>query len=156
MTIKKILLFLLFLVLITGCSKNDPVDPTDIRIHLSSKYYNTNGVYLDIRSETLSEVKNDNYILYTYNPYCTFETPCDEIFKVFMEKYHISFLSMPFSEFKKTKFYETVKYGPTVIVIQNGNIIAYLDANSNLDLAKYQNANTFESWIKKYIFVTNN
>ena len=63
---------------------------------------------------------------------------------------------MPFSEFKKTKFYETVKYGPTVIVIQNGNIIAYLDANSNLDLAKYQNANTFESWIKKYIFVTNN
>ncbi len=153
MTIKKIVSLLIILLIITGCGCSKKEDPTDNRIYLSSKYYNNGGVYLDIKSETLNELENDNYVLYTYNPYCTFEIPCDEIFKVFMEKYKVSFLSIPFSEFKKTKFYEKVKYGPTVIIISKGSIIAYLDANSNFDLAKYQKASAFETWIKKYVYV---
>ena len=153
MTIKKIVLFLIVLVMVVGCESSKNNNQADTRIYLSSKYYNNGGHYLDIRSDNLLELENDNYILYTYNPYCTFEIPCDEIFKVFMNKYQISFLSMPFSEFKKTKFYENIKYGPTVVIVQKGNIVAYLDANSNFDLDKYQNSNTFEKWIKKYIFV---
>ncbi len=153
--LKKVIVSFLALLMITGCACSKKEDPTDNRIYLSSKYYNNGGVYLDIKSETLDELENDSYVLYTYNPYCTFEVPCDEIFKVFMEKYKVSFLSMPFNEFKKTKFYETVKYGPTVLIVSKGNIIAYLDANSNFDLAKYQKATAFETWIKKYVFVTN-
>lgn len=153
--LKKAIVSFLVLLMITGCACSKKEDPTDNRIYLSSKYYNNGGVYLDIKSEALTEIENDNYVLYTYNPYCTFEVPCDEIFKVFMEKYKVSFLSMPFNEFKKTKFYETVKYGPTVLIVSKGNIIAYLDANSNFDLAKYQKATAFETWIKKYVFVTN-
>ena len=154
--LKKVIVSFLALLMITGCGCEKKEDPTDNRIYLSSKYYNNGGVYLDIKSETLDELENDNYVLYTYNPYCSFEIPCDEIFKVFMEKYKVSFLSIPFSEFKKTKFYESVKYGPTVLIVSKGNIIAYLDANSNFDLAKYQKAKEFETWIKKYVFVVEN
>jgi len=152
MTIKKILLVFV-IILLCGCSNKE--NPVDNRIYLSSKYYNNGGVYLDIKSDVLDELENDNYVLYIYNPYCNFEIPCDEIFKVFMKKYKVDFLSMPFNEFKKTKYYDTVKYGPSVIIIKKGEIVAYLDANSNADLIKYQKANAFEGWIKKYVFVAN-
>ena len=151
--IKKIAIGLIFLIILAGCNEKQKI--ADNRIYLSSKYYNNAGVYLDIKGEALNELENDNYVLYTYNPYCTFEIPCDEIFKVFMEKYKVSFLSMPFSEFKKTKFYETIKYGPTIVIVSRGTIIAYLDANSNFDLVKYQKPSSFEAWIKKYIIVEN-
>lgn len=149
--IKKIVISFIALLLITGCGANKEEN----KIELTSKYYN-GGNYLDIKSETLNDLESENYILYTYNPYCSFDIPCDEIFEVFMKKYKIDFLSIPFSEFKKTKFYDNIKYAPTVVIIEKGEIIAYLDANSDDDLDKYQKANAFESWMKKYIVLKNN
>ena len=68
-----------------------------------------------------------------------------------MTKYKIDFLSIPFDEFKKTDFYKSVKYAPSVIIIENGNIISYLDANSDIDLEKYQDVNKFEEWLNNYV-----
>ena len=64
------------------------------KIYLSSVYYNK-GEYIDIDNSYLEGVKKDNYLLYTYNSYCTFKIPCDKIFKEVMDKYKIDVLSMP-------------------------------------------------------------
>ena len=69
-----------------------------------------------------------------------------------MKKYNIDFLSMKFEYFKKTKLYKKIKYAPSVIIIKNGKIIDYLDANKDEDLNKYQNSNEFEQWINSYIY----
>ena len=68
-----------------------------------------------------------------------------------MEKYKIDFLSMPFKEFKNTKYYNKVKYAPSIIIIKQGKIVSYLDANKDKDLQKYQDVHEFENWINKYI-----
>ena len=60
---------------------------------------------------------------------------------------------MPFSEFKKTVFYDTVKYAPSVIIVRNNSIIAYLDANKDEDLEKYQDVDKFEKWLNEYIYL---
>ena len=70
-----------------------------------------------------------------------------------MKKHNISIISIPFAEFKKTIFYKKVKYAPTIIIINKGKIIAYLDANSDKDLKKYQDINEFEKWIDNYIYL---
>ncbi|MCR4581030.1 MAG: thioredoxin family protein, partial [Bacilli bacterium] len=98
-----------------------------------------------------NDENNKNYVVYAYNYFCNFSVPCENIFKEFMDKYKIDFLSINIDEFKKTKLYETVKYVPTVIVVKNGKPVAYLDAESDDDLNKYQDADAFESWIKEYI-----
>ena len=149
---KKILL-ILFILFSTGCvfTKKINQDNNIERIKLTDKYYNK-GDFIKINLEEVNNLQNDTYVLYTYNNYCNLAIPCEDIFKSFMEKYNIDFLSMPFEEFKKSEFYNTIKYAPSVIIISKQKIIAYLDANSSSDLDKYQDNSAFEKWMDKYIY----
>ena len=142
---KKTVLFIITLLLITGCGKEG-------KVRLSSKYYNE-GNYIAVK--TLDGLGKDSYVLYTYNNYCSFKISCETIFKQYMEKHKIDFVSMPFEYFKQTKYYGKVKFGPSVIVIKEGKIIAYLDADKDEDLEKYQDLEKFETWISQYIEESN-
>lgn len=141
---KKVVLFIITLLLITGC-KEKQIE----KFHLNNKYYNE-GKFITIKN--LDDLKNDSYILYTYNNFCTFNVPCEDIFKSYMEKYKIDFYGIPFDDFKKTSLYKEVKYAPSIILVKEGKIVEYLDANSNKDLEKYQDTKKFEEWINKYIY----
>lgn len=120
------------------------------QIYLTKKYYKS-GNYIEVGSEQLEKLKKDTYVLFTYNSYCNLKIPCETIFKKTMEKYKIDFLSTPFVEFKKTKFYKKVNYAPSVLIVSKGKIISYLDANKDSDLEKYQDDKKFEKWLQKYI-----
>lgn len=117
------------------------------------KEYYKESKFIDVTSEDIKELKENkkSFIVFTYNNYCLLETPCDEIFKKVMDKYNISFLYLPYEEMKKTFIYNEVKLAPSVILIKEGKIVAYLDAESNEDLLKYQDTEEFEKWLTSYI-----
>ena len=148
---KKKISIVLFLIifLLVGCTSSKQEGS---KFYLSNRYYNK-GEYIDITKKQLKRLKHKNYILFTYNNYCTMATPCENVFKEFMNKYKIDIVSIPYEEFKDTEFSKTVKYAPSVIIVKNGEIISYLDAESDEDLPKYQNEEEFENWIKKYVYV---
>lgn len=123
------------------------------KFYLEDKYYNS-GEYIPVKSEDINLLNNDNYILYTYNNFCSLPVHCEDVFKEMMQKNKIDFLSISYEEFKKTKYHNTVEYAPSIIIIKNGKIVAYLDAESDIDLEKYQDSNKFEEWISKYIYLT--
>ena len=147
---KKGLLVLLSFLLLMGCSKKEEFDVN--KVTLDSNFYNK-GEFIDIKNDYLINENPTNYILFVYNSYCTLKIPCEDIFKEYMKKEKIDFLSMNIEEYKKTDLYVTVKYAPTVIVVSDKKIVAYLDAESDDDLDKYQDVNEFGSWINKYINV---
>jgi hypothetical protein len=128
---------------------------TKEKIYLSDKYYNTIDKYVDIDSEDIINLNNDNYLLFIYNNFCIFSVPCDVIFEEFMEKYNISILHITFDEFKKTNYYKKIKFAPSIAIINNGKIIDYLKADSDDDVIKYQDVDEFEKWLDKYIYFTN-
>ena len=140
---KKIFVIACVLVL-TGCFfKQD-------KFYLDNRYY-SDGNFISIKA---TDFKNEgNYVLYTYNSYCNFPVPCEDIFKTFMEKYNINFISMPFEEFRKTSLYKKIKYAPSIIIVKDGKIISYLDADSDDDTDKYQDSSKFEKWISSYIYL---
>ena len=70
-----------------------------------------------------------------------------------MDKNNVSFYSMPFEELKKTKFHEKVIYGPSVLIINNNNLVAYLDAEKDDDIPKFQDVEAFTKWITTYIIL---
>ena len=143
---KKILTILcLLIILTTGCQNGQE------RFHLDKKYYNK-GEYINVDDKEFSKIKGENYILFTYNNFCNLPKPCEQIFKKFMKKYNIDFLSISFDKFKKTSLYKTVKYAPSIIIVKEGKIVTYLDADNDDDLDKYQDENKFENWIKSYIY----
>lgn len=123
------------------------------KIYLSEEYYESHEL-IEVTKEELQEKKNETYILYTYNSYCSFPIPCDSIFKEFMETYEISFLSIPFVGFKETSFYTEIKYAPSIIIIHKNKIVDYLDANSDEDIDKYQDVEELKEWLQTYISLT--
>ena len=141
---KKVVLFIITLLLVTGC-KEKQIE----KFYLNNKYYNE-GNYITIKN--LDNLEKDSYVLYTYNNYCTFKKPCEQVFKEYMGKYKIDFYSMPIDYFKKTSFYREVRYAPSIILVKNGKIVTYLDANKDKDLDKYQDSKKFEEWINEYIY----
>lgn len=117
------------------------------------KEYYKESKFINVNSEDIKELKENkkSFIVFTYNNYCMLEIPCDEIFKKVMNKYNISFLYLPYEEMKNTFIYNEVKLAPSVILIKEGKIVAYLDAESNEDLLKYQDTEEFEKWLTSYI-----
>jgi hypothetical protein len=138
--VKKVVL-LLVIFLLVGCTNNKLFNLTD-------KYYNK-GEFINISAKDIKE--DESFVLYTYNNFCVLPVHCENIFKEVMEKHKIDVLSIPFDDFKNTHFHKEVKYAPSILIVRNGDIVAYLDANSDKDLEKYQNITKFEEWLKEYI-----
>ena len=151
---KKTVVFVLcvLLIAITVYFFNNKIKQKAIdKFYLEDKYYN-NGNFISVDSASLNKTKNESFVLFTYNNYCNMAKPCEEVFQKFMKKYKIDFLYMKFEEFRNTSFYKTVKYAPSIIVVKKGTIVAYLDAESDEDLNKYQNVDKFEKWLNNYIY----
>lgn len=143
---KKIYLILLMVVFVflTGCEKKE-------KFYLDTKYYNE-GEFIKVDSDFVNNNKG-SYVIFTYNNYCAFPVSCESVFKSFMEKYHIDFYSINIEEFKNTFLHDTVSYAPSVIIVKDGKVIDYLDAESDEDYKRYIDESSFEKWIKGYIYL---
>lgn len=144
---KKYILIFITIILLTGCSNNT--------IYLEDNLYNNNE-FISIDSTSINNKLDTTYLLYTYNNYCSMKIPCENIFKSVMEEYNISMYSISYKDFKDTYLHDTVKYAPSVIIVDKGEIISYLDPNSDEDYDRYQDTNSFTKWLKKYIQLKRN
>ena len=144
---KKIILIILITILITGCKKQN-----NEKMYLEEKYYNESE-YIEVTAKDIKELNQETYLVFTYNNYCNLKIPCDTIFKKVMDKYNITILSLPFEEMKQTFIYNKVKYAPSVIIVKQNKVVAYLDAEKDEDYEKYQNETEFEKWLSKYIYL---
>ncbi len=145
---KKIFVLILTCLLLFGCSKKIE------KFYLNEKYYGSSE-FISINDDELENLlKNkESFVIFTYNNYCSLPISCESVFKSFMEENNISFIYITYEEFKNTSLHDTVSFAPSVIIIKNGNIVSYLDAENNDDLEKYQDLSVFSDWINKYIYI---
>lgn len=122
------------------------------KFYLSDKYYN-NGEVIKLDEDSIKDVENENFLLFTYNNFCGMAKPCEDIFDSVLKKYKIDYVSIPIESFRKTKYHNTVKIAPSFIIIKSGEIVAYLDAEKDSDLDYYQNEDDFEKWLSNYIYL---
>lgn len=144
---KKIVIVLIFAVLVVGIfflKVN-----TNEKITIDDKYYQ-NGNYIEVTNEELDNL-DGNFIVFVHNGFCSMGVSCEEVFKEYMEEQKIDFLKIHIDYFKDSKYFDEVKYSPTVIIVSNNKVVAYLDANSDKDNQKYQDIKEFKKWISKYV-----
>ncbi len=143
---KKVILIIIFILSMTGCSKESN------KFYLNEEYYNDSRLVDIDNLELISMLDtNKSFILFTYNPYCNFKVSCESIVEEFSKDNNIAVFKIPFEEFKKTKLYKTVKYAPSIILINDGKIVSYLDPNKDEDSIKYQDKNALNNYIEMYI-----
>ena len=151
---KRIIIFIIVIILILVLGifffQNRKVD----KFRLESKYYG-NNIFIEGNYKTINKLEDnkESYLLFTYLPYCSFEIPCDEIFKSFMDKYNISIYYVGFDEVKKSSLSKEVLYAPSVIIVNKGQVVASLSADKDSDLEKYQDADKFTEWVSEYIYL---
>ena len=150
---KKLLVLPLIIVILYICGCTNKPQKIE-KFYISEEYYNSTG-FINIDESEIRNLNDNSYVLFTYNNFCNLSIPCEQVFEEFMDNYKISLLSIPFENFKNTELYKTVKYAPSIIIIKEGKVVAYLDANSDEDLDKYQNVQAFTDWLSQYIYLNN-
>ena len=153
----KVLLIVMSLIIALGIGviiyinfSESKLNSSKDKFFLEEKYYGGSD-FIKIDKEQFDNIKNTSYVLYIYNNYCNLPIPCHEIFEKYMKKKNISFLSMQYADFKETELHKTVKFAPSVIIVNDGKIVSYLDSAKDEDLDKYQDVDEFTKWIEKYI-----
>ena len=140
-----IVVVLLVIILLVILTLNDK--------HLSKKYYGKHE-FITVETEDIEKMRNETYLLYIHYDYCIFTVPTDNVIQEMMDKYNISVLKMHYEKFSKTYLHDEVKYAPSLLIVKNGKILDFLDAESDEDLPIYQDSNKMAEWVSKYVDLT--
>jgi hypothetical protein len=123
------------------------------KFYLEDTYYSKGGLK-DTTSKEVDKLINNkkSFVLFTYNDFCSFSVPCDSVFEDASKKLNITILQIPYRDFKNTVLNKKIKYGPSVVIIKEGKVVKYLDAEKDDDKILYQDVKKFNVWLDKYIY----
>ena len=143
---KKILLVLLSILLLTGCKQE--------KFYLEDKYYENSNL-IEPTTEEVNELFNnkESFAAFVYTPGCISCAEFEKVTDEFRKENNIVFYHIKSEVSKETKIHEKVIYSPSAILVKDGEIIAYLDATSDKDLDVYKSKDNFKSWLEKYIYL---
>jgi len=147
---KKVLRLLLVLTLVITCiACNKKVEPFDLK----DEYYEE-SIITDLEYEDFEKLLSDkeSFVAFIYLPGCSscaeFRETLDEFQKD--NKLTIYSLQIKYAQQNDT-LKEKIKYAPSFVVYKDGELVSYLDSESNDDMKYYQSADEFKNWLTKYI-----
>lgn len=145
-----ILLILLIALIILVASLNKKND----KFYLDDKYYKGAKI-TEIKAEKLKTLISDkeSFLVFVYQPSCATSSEFNTLLNEFTNKYNLSVYMISFSNIKGTTLEKYVKYYPSFVIFNNGRLIDYLKADSDLDTKRYQNLTDFEDWLFSYVLL---
>lgn len=143
---------LIFIIILTGCEKE-----VSYPITLSSTYYKESK-FIDIDSKKLNKLidSKESFVLFVYQPLCINSYEFNKVLTDFINNYGLTIYKVPFSDIKDTKLGDTIKYYPSFVIYNNGEIVDYLDAESDSDIEYYKSVDNFKDWLDDYITFNEN
>lgn len=151
---KKLIIIIISLVVLIGIGMTIILTSNNKqKFYLDDVYYNNTGLK-DVKTKEVDKlIKNKkSFVLFTYNDFCTFSVPCDSVFEDASKSLDIQILQIPYRDFKKTVLKKEIDYGPSILIIKEGKVVKYLDAESDKDKELYQDVSKFKTWLSKYIY----
>ncbi len=146
---KKNLKLIIILALIITCIACDKkIEPFDLK----EEYYKESKM-IDLEQEDLEKMLDDkeSFVMYIYLPGCSSCAEFKEVLTEFQENNKLTIYSSQIKYAKETSIGKKIKYAPSFVVYKDGEIVSYLDAESDDDLPYYKTADSFKEWLTKYI-----
>lgn len=128
--------------------------PKEQTFYLNDDYYG-NSSLIELDSEKLKTLEEDktSFAIFVYQPFCATSYDFNDNIIEFLDTYKISFYKILFSDIKDTNIADYVKYCPSAVIYHNGQIVAYLDANSGKDAPYYESVDGFKKWFTEYVLL---
>ena len=141
---------LLLIPIIIVIFKNMPKQ----KFYLEDKYYG-NSEFTTIESNDLNKLMNnkESFALFIYQPACVTSSDFEQVLYDFMQSNNIKIYKIAFSDIKNTKLNESIKYYPSFAIFNKGQMVDYLDANSDDDLKYYKSKVEFKKWFTNYVLL---
>lgn len=149
---KKVLIICLIIVSVLGIVVLLGLYLKKKPVYLDDEYYGKYAL-IDINKRDYQKLIDDKK---TFMVAITLDgcISCEEfkpILKEYMETNKLTMYHLEFKEMMKTDLYNEIKYSPSVVIIKNGKLVAYLDSNSNDDMPAYETVKGLDEWVKNYI-----
>lgn len=118
--------------------------------HLNAQFYGNDTVTeIDVTElETLIDQKS-SFLLFAYQSSCSTSDDFAAVLKDFAQEYSISLLEISFTALKQSQLVEGLKYYPSAVIYRDGQVVNFLDADSNTDLPAYQTVDGFVHWLSE-------
>ena len=141
---KKILLIITLLVILTGCAKE--------KIKLEDKYYN-NSSFETIDGKELNKLEKnkESFLVMVYTTGCFSCMDFEKVLTEFTEEYKLNIPKINIKDINKTKLNDKIKYTPSLVIYKEGKVYKYLNADSDKDAKYYKNTKNLKEWLDKYI-----
>lgn len=142
---KKIIVLILVSLLLVGCNG---------KIKLEDKYYKKSE-FIDVDHSKINDLikSKESFVVFIYQPMCTMSSEFEELLDEYMDMRKISIYKMPFSDMKKTSLKDTVRFYPSFIIFKDGEVVDFLDADSDEDTSRYKLVKSFKEWFESYVEV---
>ena len=142
---KKIIVLILVSILLVGCNG---------KIKLEDKYYKKSE-FIDVDHSKVNDLmkSKESFVVFIYQPMCTMSSEFEELLDEYMDIRKISIYKMSFSDMKKTSLKDTVRFYPSFIIFKDGEVVDFLDADSDEDTNRYKILKAFKEWLESYIEV---
>ena len=144
MKFKSVCFLCLICMLVSGCKSKV--------FSLEDKYYNE-GNLIQIGNQTLQQLieNEESFAVFVYQPLCEVSSGFENILNAFVNSHNMSFYKIAYSDIKNTDLGKIIKYYPSFIIYENGEIVDYLEADKDEDTNYYKDNDEFEKWLSSYI-----
>ena len=95
--------------------------------------------------------EKQSFLLMAHMAYCPAEMPLTDTTELFVKDKKIRIYVISADEFKKSSLVGKIKYLPTMAVFHKGELVDFLDAESDEDLPYYQSVGGLESWVEQHV-----
>lgn len=89
-----------------------------------------------------------SFIVILHMAVCPAEFPIKDVAKQVAQAENLTIYSLKEDDFKQTALAATIKYLPSAAIYRTGELVAFLDAESDEDLEYYKNADGFLKWLR--------
>ena len=129
------------------------LNPSGGQFRLSDEYYGTSEMLTGLTKDQYEELiaQKKSFVVMVDKPGCITTPPMRENMSKFPDSMQFKYYQFMWSEMKDSSLHEYVTFVPSVALIREGKVVAWLRADSDEDAEYFNSAEALQRWLAEHI-----
>lgn len=124
----------------------------DTTFRLDEEFY-AQSEAIDIDKDKYEQLiaEKKSFIVMVDKPNCHTTKDMSSFLTSLPSNFQFKYYRLMWSEVRKSSLHGYIKFAPSLAIVKKGEVLAWLDADSEDDAEMFNNADALEKWIRKYV-----